>query len=79
MIEEMDASLTLQQFVENALSSGLDSVLEMVDHDMELMTEMEEEKVVHVLQLALSCTRFTAEDRPDMNEVLSSLLKLWKD
>lgn len=78
-IEENGMPLTLQQFVENALTSGLGRVLEIVEQDMILRTQMEEDKVVGVLELALSCTRISAEDRPDMNEVLSSLLKLRKD
>lgn len=68
--------LTLQQLVEKAFEGGTDGVLSIVDHDMELPTETEKEKAVGVLELALSCTRFDAEERPDMQEVLSTLLKL---
>ncbi|KAJ8477146.1 hypothetical protein OPV22_020873 [Ensete ventricosum] len=79
LIEENGISLTLQQLVEKAIVTGLDSVLQIIDSDMNLASEIEEERVMGVLELALSCTSFSAEDRPDMNEVLSSLLRLIRD
>lgn len=79
LIEENGISLTLQQLVEKAIVTGLDSVLQIIDGDMNLASEIEEERVTGVLELALSCTNFSAEDRPDMNEVLLSLLRLIRD
>jgi len=75
-IEVDGAPLTLRQLVEKALENGIEGVLGVVDHEMYLPTETEEGKAVGVLELALSCTRFNAEERPDMKEVLSTLLKL---
>lgn len=70
--------LTLRQLVEIAVEGGTDGVVNVVDQDMDLPTQVEEGKAVGVLELALSCTRFNAEERPDMSEVLSALLKLSK-
>lgn len=72
----IENNLTLQQFVENSLSTGPERVLEIIDPALNIPSEIEAEKIVDVLQLALACTRFSADERPDMNEVLSSLIKL---
>lgn len=76
LIEENGVSLTLQQLVEKAIANGRSGVLQVADSGMNLVSDAEEGKLVRVMELALSCTRFAAEDRPTMNGVLSSLLKL---
>lgn len=68
--------LTLRQFVEKSLEGGVDGVLSIADREMDLPSEVETGKVAGVLELALACTRFNAEERPDMNEVLSNLVRL---
>ena len=67
---------TLRQLVEKAFENGINGVLSVVDHEMVLPTVTEKGKAVGVLKLALSCTQFNVEDRPDMKDVLSALLKL---
>ncbi|XP_020705540.1 LRR receptor-like serine/threonine-protein kinase FLS2 [Dendrobium catenatum] len=74
--EEDGVPLTLNQFVEKALDDGFYTALSIIDPEIYLSGKVEEEKAIRVLQLALSCTKFTVEDRPTMKEVLSSLLKL---
>lgn len=77
-IEENGVPITLQKFVENALNNGTDAVLHVVDQDLipNEPIQSDVEKLVFCLELALSCTRETPDDRPDINEVLSSLLKI---
>lgn len=77
-IEENGVPITLQKFVGNALNNGTDAVLHVVDQDLipNEPIQSDVEKLVFCLELALSCTRETPDDRPDINEVLSSLLKI---
>ncbi|ONK65731.1 uncharacterized protein A4U43_C06F350 [Asparagus officinalis] len=75
-IEVDGVPLTLQLYVEKAFEGGIDGVRSILDQEMELPTETEEEKAIGALELALSCTCFNVEDRPDMKQVLSTLLKL---
>jgi LRR receptor-like serine/threonine-protein kinase FLS2 len=74
----IENNLTLQQFVENSLSNGPERVLEIIDPALNIPSEIEAEKIGDVLKLALTCTHFNADERPNMNEVLSALNKLNK-
>ncbi|KAK1307629.1 LRR receptor-like serine/threonine-protein kinase FLS2 [Acorus calamus] len=80
-IEKEGAPLTLQEFVRGALSEGVEGALQVVDRDLIYCTttQLEEEKVFALLELALSCTRSAPEDRPEMKEVLSVLSKICND
>ncbi|XP_026444132.1 LRR receptor-like serine/threonine-protein kinase FLS2 [Papaver somniferum] len=77
-IEENGFPVTLHQLVERALTNGGDGILELADQNMNLnmSSKGEEEKLIALLELALSCTSLAHEDRPDMNEVLSTLIKI---
>jgi LRR receptor-like serine/threonine-protein kinase FLS2 len=77
-IEEDGVPLTLQQYVDNAVSRGLDGVLDVLDPDMKVVTEGDLSTAADVLSLALSCAAFEPADRPDMDSVLSTLLKMSK-
>lgn len=77
-IEEDGVPLTLQQYVDNALSRGLDGVADVLDPDMKVATEADLSTAADVLNLALSCAAFEPADRPDMDAVLSSLQKMSK-
>ncbi|CAD6259577.1 unnamed protein product [Miscanthus lutarioriparius] len=77
-IEEDGVPLTLQQYVDNAISRGLDGVLDVLDPDMKVVTEGDLSTAADVLSLALSCAAFEPADRPDMDSVLSTLLKMSK-
>ncbi|KAI3900484.1 hypothetical protein MKW92_002171, partial [Papaver armeniacum] len=78
-IEENGFPVTLRQLVERALTNGGDVILELADQNMNLLnmsSKGEEEKLIALLELAVSCTSLAPEDRPDMNEVLSTLIKI---
>ena len=71
--------LTLRQMVDAAMMSSEYSkrLLQIIDPFLASMpTEKEWEVLEMLLKLALSCTCTHPGDRPLMNEVLSSLLKL---
>uniref|UniRef100_F6HMH8 Protein kinase domain-containing protein n=1 Tax=Vitis vinifera TaxID=29760 RepID=F6HMH8_VITVI len=69
--------LTLRQLVDAALASGSERLLQIMDPFLaSIVTAKEGEVLEKLLKLALSCTCTEPGDRPDMNEVLSSLLKL---
>ena len=69
--------LTLRQLVDAALASGSKRLLQIMDPFLaSIVTAKEGEVLEKLLKLALSCTCTEPGDRPDMNEVLSSLLKL---
>ncbi|KAG0485373.1 hypothetical protein HPP92_009452 [Vanilla planifolia] len=74
---EDGVALTLNQLVERALVQGMHAVLAILDHRMEVAGEVEKEKAMGVMQLALSCTLASPEDRPDMEQVLLSLVRLY--
>jgi LRR receptor-like serine/threonine-protein kinase FLS2 len=78
MIEEEGVPLTLQQYVDNAISRGLDGVLDVLDPDLKVVTEGDLSTAADVLSLALSCAASDPGDRPDMDSVLSALLKMSK-
>lgn len=75
-IEEDGVPMTLQQLVGNALSRGLDGVAGVLDPGMKVATEIDLSTVADALRLASSCAAFEPAERPDMNGVLSSLLKM---
>ncbi|KAG0487133.1 hypothetical protein HPP92_009228 [Vanilla planifolia] len=66
---EDGVALTLNQLVERALVQGMHAVLAILDHRMEVAGEVEKEKAMGVMQLALSCTLASPEDRPDMEQI----------
>ncbi|ONK62146.1 uncharacterized protein A4U43_C07F840 [Asparagus officinalis] len=74
-IEHDGEHIPLQEFVEKSFQGGVNVVLSIVDDAMDIPTATQGGKVVKLLELALSCTRFNAEERPVMKEVLSTLLK----
>ena len=77
-IEEDGVPMTLQQLVGNALSRGLEDVAAVLDPGMKVGTEADLSAAAETLRLASSCAAFELADRPDMNVVLSSLLKISK-
>ncbi|XP_076940248.1 LRR receptor-like serine/threonine-protein kinase FLS2 [Bidens hawaiensis] len=69
---------TLPQLIEHALSKGIDELIEIVDPVLASDIPTKHGVIKQILQLALSCTRADPDDRPDMNEILSSLTKISK-
>ena len=75
--EEDGLPVTLSHIVERAMNEG--KLLHVIDPDLaSRVTKDEEEIVEEILKLALSCTCTVPENRPDITDVLSSLMKLNK-
>lgn len=76
LIGEDGQPITLHQLVETATAKGNNAILQISDPDLVSNVFGEEQILEELLKLALACTHAVPEQRPDMNEVLSSLLKL---
>ncbi|XP_057948223.1 LRR receptor-like serine/threonine-protein kinase FLS2 [Malania oleifera] len=77
LAQEDGLPVTLHQLVERTLASGRNQLLQVVDPCLaSKASEKHVEIIAELLKLALSCTNPEPRDRPGMNEVLSSLLKL---
>lgn len=76
--EESGVPVTLQQYIKKCLDHGSEGFAHFLDPHLisSVETDVEEEKLVKLLELALSCTQQNPDDRPDMNEVLTALLKI---
>ncbi|MQM18551.1 hypothetical protein Taro_051547 [Colocasia esculenta] len=68
--------LSLPVFKAEVLAGGVDKVLHLLDPDMEFTSSGDVRMAVGLLELAATCTQAEADGRPDMADVLSSLLKL---
>lgn len=79
LIEEDGLPISLRQLVEKALANGENDLHQIVDPMLALnISKDHEELLKELLKIALLCTQPNSEDRPDINEVLSILLKLSK-
>ncbi|KAJ0928040.1 putative protein kinase RLK-Pelle-LRR-XII-1 family [Helianthus annuus] len=78
LTEDDGIQITLPQLIEQALSKGTNELIEVVDPDLASDFDTKHGVVEQILQLALCCTRTNPDDRPDMNEILSSLTKISK-
>ncbi|MQL93411.1 hypothetical protein Taro_026060 [Colocasia esculenta] len=67
---------SLPELVAEALAGGVGKVLPVLDRDMELTSSRDVQVAVRLLDLAGTCTQAQVAARPDMSNVLSSLLKL---
>ncbi|CAO2823429.1 unnamed protein product [Amaranthus hypochondriacus] len=73
--KEGQVALTLSHIVERSIAE--DKALDVVDPALaSTLTTNEEEVVVQILKLALSCTSEAPENRPESNFVVSYLMKL---
>ncbi|KAL7212601.1 hypothetical protein ACSBR2_015315 [Camellia fascicularis] len=79
LTQEDGLSITLPQLVERALANGINRLLHVVDPLLASQVSKEQEMVEALLKLALSCTCTAPEDRPNIDEILSSILKLSKN
>nr|XP_016495461.1 PREDICTED: LRR receptor-like serine/threonine-protein kinase FLS2 [Nicotiana tabacum] len=70
--------MTLHQIVQNAAANGINELIQIVDPNLASYVSKKQDVVEGLLKLALSCTSPDPEDRPDMEQVLSSLSKLRK-
>ena len=76
--EEDELQITLPQLVFQALSRGINELIEIVDPDLNSNFSTKQGIIEQLLKLALCCTRMDPEERPNMNEVLSSLSRISK-
>lgn len=76
LTEEDGVPISLSQVIEKALGNGINGLLQVLDPIIAMNISKEEETMVELFNLALSCTNPNPDDRPNMNEVLSSLEKL---
>ena len=77
LMEEDGLPVSLRQLVEKALASGTKGILQVLDPVLALNASKEQmEALEELFKLALFCTSPDPEERPNMNEALSFLLKL---
>jgi LRR receptor-like serine/threonine-protein kinase FLS2 len=74
-LSEEDSSLiSLRDVVAKAVANGTEQIINIVDP--ELITKDNGEVLEELFKLSLCCTFSDPEHRPNMNEVLSALVKL---
>lgn len=74
--EEDGLPITLPQIVQKALAKGIRRFLQVLDPHLASSDSKKQQVVEELFKLALSCTCQDPKDRPDMDEVLSSLSKI---
>ncbi|KAL8235958.1 hypothetical protein R6Q59_017039 [Mikania micrantha] len=78
LTEDEGIQFTLPQLIDQALSNGINELIEIIDPDLAYDFSKNHGVVERILQLALCCTRMDPNDRPDMNEISVSLTKISK-
>ncbi|PQM37328.1 LRR receptor-like serine/threonine-protein kinase FLS2 [Prunus yedoensis var. nudiflora] len=80
LTEENGLPMSLHQLVEKALANGKKNILQVLDPMLASTISKEQEEIAEdLLKLALVCSDPNPDNRPNMNEVLSTLLKLKKE
>ncbi|KAD3068964.1 hypothetical protein E3N88_36844 [Mikania micrantha] len=78
LTEDEGIQFTLPQLIDQALSNGINELIEIIDPDLAYDFSKNHGVVEQILQLALCCTRMDPNHRPDMNEISVSLTKISK-
>ena len=79
-MEEHGLPVSLHQLVEKALANGMKNIRQVLDPMLASNISKEQEEIAEeLLKLALVCSNPNPDNRPNMNEVLSTLLKLKKE
>lgn len=79
LIEEDGMPISLCQLAEKALENGGEKLLQILDPELVMNVSKQQEEVLEeLLKLALFCTNPNPENRPNMKDVLSTILKLKK-
>ena len=77
LIEEEGMPISLRQLVEKGVENGREKLVQILDPELVLNVSKQQEEVLEeLLKVALFCTNPNPEDRPNMKDVLSTLLKL---
>lgn len=75
--EDDGLPITLHEVVARALANGTEQLVNIVDPMLTCnVTEYHVEVLTELIKLSLLCTLPDPESRPNMNEVLSALMKL---
>ncbi|KAL8235960.1 hypothetical protein R6Q59_017041 [Mikania micrantha] len=78
LTEDEGIQFTLPQLTDQALSNGINEMIEIIDPNLASDLSTNHGVVQQILQLALCCTRMDPDERPDMNEISTSLTKIRK-
>lgn len=77
LFHEDGSPTTFHELVGSALGNGTEGILQILDPSLTLNVTKQQLEMLQVLfELAHSCASPNPADRPDMNEVLASLLKI---
>lgn len=80
LMEENGLPVSLSQLVEKAVANGRRTLLQVLDPMLASNISTEGEKIAEeLLKIALLCTNPDPDNRPNMNEVLTALLKLKRE
>lgn len=77
LFREDKTPITFHQLAESALAKGTGGIVQILDSALASnVTKQQQEMLGGVVELAHSCTSPNPADRPDMSEILATLLKI---